>query len=66
MQTDGRGVKWEVTAVEQGGRVLHWVSWDGRRRATTTAVPGHPDYPSDDAVVAAAREARRQERARWR
>jgi hypothetical protein len=60
-QADGRGVLWVVARVEQGGRVLHWVSWDMRRRATTTATPAMPGYPGDDSVVAATRQARRAE-----
>lgn len=62
---DGRGVVWQVIAVEQGGRVLRWVSSDWTRRATTEAAPTHPDYPSDAAVLAANR-AEKKRQAQWR
>lgn len=65
-QTDGRGVRWELDRIEEGGRVLHWRSWGDSRKATTTVVPGHPDYPSDAAVLAWQRDERRRERAEWR
>ena len=65
-QTDGRGTRWVVDAVQQGGRVLVWFAWVGRRTATTTAVPEHPDYPSDAAVIDAARAAKRDAKARMR
>jgi hypothetical protein len=57
-QTDGRGMIWYVTRIEQGGRVLHWVS-DDNRKARTEVVAGHPHYPTDAEVVAAERAARR-------
>jgi hypothetical protein len=57
-QTDGRGVTWKVVAVEQGGRVLHWVA-DGMRNARTECTPAHPQYPSDADVLAADRAAKR-------
>lgn len=65
-QTDGRGVRWVVDAVQQGGRVLVWFAWVGRRTATTTVVEGHPDYPSDAAMIEVERERRRAAKARMR
>lgn len=65
-QNDGRGVRWVITAVEQGGRVLRWRSWGDARVTVTEATPTHPDYPTDADVLAATRADRRAERARWR
>lgn len=64
-QTDGRGVRWEVVQIEQGGRVLHWRSSNWSRKARTEVVASHPHYPNDSEVLAAER-AVRKERARWR
>jgi hypothetical protein len=66
IQADGRGVRWRIAAIKAGGRVIHWVSWGDARKATTTATPDHPNYPSDADVIAATRAARKAERARWR
>ncbi len=62
---DGRGVRWEVRAVEQGGRVLHWQSWGGLS-ARTEAAPEHPDYPTDAEVLAVSRAAKREAQRRLR
>lgn len=66
VQADANGTRWEVILIEQGGRVLHWFSSDGRK-ARTEAGPAHPGYPSDAELEAAAkakakalREARRR------
>lgn len=58
-QTDGRGVLWLLVEVEPGGRVLHWESTVGARKARTEATADHPDYPSDLAVLEAQRAERR-------
>jgi len=59
-QTDGRGVKWEICRVEAGGRVLHWQSWDGTRKARTEATPAMAGYPSDADVLAWTRAQRKE------
>jgi hypothetical protein len=65
-QTDGRGVTWEAVGLEQGGRVIRWRSRDGARAAVTTAVEGHPHYPSDAEVLETQRRDRRAEQLGWR
>ncbi len=57
-QVDGTGTSWTIQDIQQGGRIIKWLAPDGRR-ATTEATPAHPDYPSDELVLAAARDAKR-------
>lgn len=64
-QTDGRGIRWELVRVEAGGRVLHWQSSGLGRVARTEIVPGHPEYPSDAAVLAWQRDEKRRARLWW-
>jgi hypothetical protein len=65
-QTDGRGVIWTVIRVEQGGRVLHWMSAETPARdAKTTITADHPDYPSDDEVRAYERAQRNATPTYW-
>ena len=62
-QVDGRGTKWLVLKIKDGGRVIVWDTAAGTYRQATTAVtPDHPDYPSDAAVLAWQRAARRAAR----
>lgn len=60
-QIDARGKLWWVEKIEQGGRVIHWRAVGGRL-ARTEAAPGHPQYPSDEAVLAWTRQRRREGR----
>lgn len=68
IQVDGRGTRWIVWAIREGGRVIDWrTTFDTPgpvRRATTTATPAHPQYLSDETVAAAARAAKREAKAR--
>jgi hypothetical protein len=64
-QIDGRGVRWRVDRVEQGGRVLHWTAGGYMapgRKATTAVTETHPAYPSDAAVAEWQRDQRRRAR----
>ncbi len=54
-QADAEGERWQVDDVELGGRVIHWRSMKDSRTARTEVVAAHPDYPSDEAVLAAKR-----------
>jgi hypothetical protein len=61
IQSDGHARAWMVVRIADGGRTLHWETCTGPLRgARTEATPVHPDYPSDEAVLAAAREQRRR------
>ena len=62
-QTDGRGLTWECTAVEQGGRVLRWVCQSDGRIARTDVTPNHPQYPTDEQLATAAPERARLRKA---
>ncbi len=63
-QVDGRGAKWLVLKIKDGGRVIVWATATGAyRQATTAVVPTHPDYPSDATVLAWQRAQRRALRA---
>jgi hypothetical protein len=61
-QIDGRGTKWTVWSTAEGGRVIQWTApgpglFAAHRKATTTVTPTHPDYPTDEQVIAARRAA---------
>lgn len=61
-QVDGRGTTWTVQSTAEGGRTIYWTApgpglWGAPRRATTTVTPAHPDYPTDEEVIAARRVA---------
>jgi hypothetical protein len=49
---------WRVEQVLNGGRVLEWRGADGRS-ARSEATAAHPDYPTDNAVLAADRAKKR-------
>lgn len=66
-QSDSNGVVWMLMAREQGGRVLRWASAQTpSRNATTSIMPAHPQYPSDEVVAAEARAAQREQREAYR
>lgn len=55
------GEVWTVMSIEAGGRVIHWEALDGRK-GRSEATPDHPEYPTDEQVLEAARAAKRAAR----
>lgn len=62
-QTDGRGVEWTVSRVENGGRVIHWYTVSPYREARTEITAEDPRYPTDEERAAASRKNRKGARA---